>query len=63
MTKPAQTAGATAWGVGANSTGSFQLTLDLVFRASFHATFAAAIDNDVFYSLYKSTLGQGLGLP
>jgi hypothetical protein len=62
-TKPAQTAGATAWGVGANSTGSFQLTLDLVFRASFHATFAAAIDNDVFYSLYKSTLGQGLGLP
>ena len=62
-TKPAQTAGATTWGTGANSTGSFQLTGDLVFRASFHATFTAVIDNNVFYSLYKSTLGQGLGLP
>jgi hypothetical protein len=62
-TKPAQTAGATAWGAGASSSGSLQMTGDLVFRSSFHATFTKAISNVAFYSLYKSTLGQGLGLP
>jgi hypothetical protein len=62
-TKPAQTAGATAWGAGASSSGSLQMTGDLVFRSSFHATFTTAINNAAFYSLYKSTLGQGLGLP
>jgi hypothetical protein len=62
-TKPAQTAGATAWGAGASSSGSLQMTGDQVFRSSFHATFTTAINSAAFYSLYKSTLGQGLGLP
>jgi hypothetical protein len=62
-TKPAQTAGAAAWGAGSSSSGSLQMTSNLVFRSSFHATFTAAINNADFYSLYKSTLGQGLGLP
>jgi hypothetical protein len=62
-TKPAQTAGATAWGAGASSSGSLQMTGDLVFRSSFHATFTTAVNNAAVYSLYKSTLGQGLGLP
>jgi hypothetical protein len=62
-TKPAQTAGATAWGAGASSSGSLQMTSDLVFRSSFHATFTTAVNNAAVYSLYKSTLGQGLGLP
>jgi hypothetical protein len=62
-TKPAQTAGAAAWGAGTSSSGSLQMTGDLVFRSSFHATFTTAINNAALYSLYKSTLGQGLGLP
>jgi hypothetical protein len=35
-------------------------------RLSFMAYFTAAIDNTAdaaFYTLYKQTLGQGLGLP
>jgi hypothetical protein len=62
-TKPAQTAGAATWGAGASSSGSLQMTGDSVFRSSFHATFTTAVNNAAFYSLYKSTLGQGLGLP
>jgi hypothetical protein len=62
-TKPAQTAGAATWGAGASSSGLLRMTGDLVFRSSFHATFTAAVNNADFYSLYKSTLGQGLGLP
>jgi hypothetical protein len=62
-TKPAQTAGAAAWGAGTSSSGSLQMTDDLVFRSSFHATFTTSVNNAAVYSLYKATLGQGLGLP
>jgi hypothetical protein len=61
--KPSQTAGATAWGAGASSGGQLRTTGDGQFEASLHAVFAKAINAPAFYSLYKSTLGQGLGLP
>jgi len=61
--KPAQTAGATAWGVGVSTGGSLEATGDGQFEASMHAVFSSAINATAFYNLYKSTLGQGLGLP
>ena len=62
-TKPAQTAGATEWGAGASTSASLKTTGDGQFEASLHAVFTTAINPTAFYSLYKSTLGQGLGLP
>jgi hypothetical protein len=62
-TKPTQTAGAATWGTNASTAGLFTFTGDLVFRAAFHATFTTAINNSAFYTLYKATLGTGLGLP
>ena len=62
-TKPAQTAGATAWGAGASTGGSLEATGNGQFEASLHAVFSTAINATAFYNIYKSTLGQGLGLP
>jgi hypothetical protein len=62
-TKPAQTADATAWGAGASTGGQLRTTGDGQFEASLHAVFTKAINASAFYNLYKSTLGQGLGLP
>ena len=62
-TKPAQTAGATSWGVGASTGGTLQARLDGQFEASMHAVFNTAISATAFYNLYRNTLGTGLGLP
>ena len=62
-TKPAQTAGATAWGAGASTGASLETTGDGQFEASLHAVFTTAINATAFYNLYRKTLGQGLGLP
>lgn len=62
-TKPAQTAGATSWGSGASTGGHVQTTGDGQFEASMHAVFNTAINATAFYTLYRNTLGTGLGLP
>lgn len=62
-TKPAQTAGAAAWGAGASTGASLNTTGDGQFEASLHAVFTMAINATAFYNLYRKTLGQGLGLP
>jgi hypothetical protein len=62
-TKPTQTAGVATWGANASTAGLLAFTGDLVFRASFHATFTTAINTSAFYTLYRATLGTGLGLP
>ena len=62
-TKPAQTAGATAWGAGASTGGVLEATSDGQFEASMHAVFNTAINAAAFYNLYRNTLGTGLGLP
>jgi hypothetical protein len=62
-TEPAASSGLGVWGTGASTSGSFECLGDLSFRLSFHATFTTAINNTAFYTLYRATLGTGLGLP
>jgi hypothetical protein len=62
-TKPTQTASTATWGTNDSTAGLLTVAGDLVFRASFHATFTTAINNTAFYNLYRATLGTGLGLP
>jgi hypothetical protein len=62
-TKPAQTAGAATWGTGSASGATLKASSDGQFEASLHAVFNVAINVSNFYTLYKNTLGQGLGLP
>jgi hypothetical protein len=61
-TKPAQTAGGASWGAGASTGGVFTSSGDGQFEASMHAVFTAVVPAS-FYTLYKTTLGTGLGLP
>jgi hypothetical protein len=62
-TKPAQTAGAASWGTGAATGATLATSSDGQFEASLHAIFNVAINVPNFYTLYKNTLGTGLGLP